>query len=133
MNEIKFRAWDKIDNKFLNPKEFIIFGNGLFGRIEKIWPEPGITMDSDDMKNIILTQFTGLKDSKFVEIYEGDILKSVDEIKHGINNICLVKYKDSGFWAWAPELNDFNGDLDSWINYDTEVIGNIYENPELLK
>lgn len=75
------------------------------------------------------TQFTGLKDKNGKEIYEGDIIKGV----WGKNNIVIFKVIwdkrgcfDGEDAEGEPQVfDDFDGNL--------EVIGNIYENPELLK
>jgi uncharacterized phage protein (TIGR01671 family) len=66
------------------------------------------------------------------EIFEGDILQAQDFAKHGDQEIGIVKYDGATFKAWDLSIKDFNGILENYINYDTEVIGNIYENPELV-
>jgi uncharacterized phage protein (TIGR01671 family) len=80
-------------------------------------------------------QYTGLKDKNGVEIYEGDIVKTNDKY-YPINSVIY----------YAGVINEHDGDWDEWyagfcledvdhtpLNTDCEVIGNIYENPELLK
>jgi uncharacterized phage protein (TIGR01671 family) len=73
-------------------------------------------------------EYTGLKDKNGKEIYEGDIVKWFDEI--GENpNLFKVEY-DEAHWIIVP----ISETMDGWYlgNNVLEVIGNIYENPELL-
>jgi len=91
--------------------------------------ELGVTRDLDDFT---LMQYTGLKDKNGVEIYEGDILKSYEHDAVRYNHpYSVIEYGD---WAGADEVYGYqfphNGwDTERWL----EVIGNIYENPELVK
>ena len=72
-------------------------------------------------EGVILMQVTGLKDKNGIEIYEGDVweIKFKDPLEGLITKRHLVEYKD-GY------LKRFKYDIG-------EIIGNIYENPELLK
>ena len=75
------------------------------------------------MERLELMQFTGLLDKNGVEIYEGDLLKH-----HSSELLSEVIFNDGTFWMknimWDNPLGRMNDQL--------EVIGNIYENPELL-
>ena len=64
-------------------------------------------------------KFTGLKDSKGIDIWEGDIISTKDAK-------CKVVFSDGCFLAYG-----WSGCLDEWKDI-IEVIGNIYENPDLL-
>ena len=68
-------------------------------------------------------QYTGLKDSKACEIYEGDIFKITEEPPE----INKVAFENGTYWLVPHGLELFN------FSTSGEVIGNIYENPELLK
>lgn len=121
--EIKFRAWDKkrktmwfqdgdwiFDSEYddlcfpFNFKRNIVDGNS----------------DSFD-----LMQFTGLLDKNGKLIYEGDIVKAIDVSS-------AVEWADEGYWMIC---RPGTADIDLLGNHISvcEVIGNIYENPELLK
>lgn len=77
------------------------------------------------LKGLIWMQFTGLKDKNGKEIYEGDIVK----IKNGIPY--EVRY-DSKWLGWQP-WRSFIEDDEMWFSSNIEIIGNLYENKELLK
>ena len=109
--ELKFRAWDK-DEKYMSKGSTIknVCLNVNSANFE--W---------DD--SLPIMQFTGLKDKNKKEIYEGDI------IVHN-NRKLIVEFVDCGF-----ALKQKNGTYWKDFNHVTkymEVIGNIYENPELL-
>jgi len=109
--EIKFRVWDKYNKKMIK-----------LGNLENISMRKTAGYD-DDFANFEVQQFTGLKDRKGVEIYEGDICKEgnlIYEVKagNGLFELWLGDYGDTGIWNVHNRL---------------EVIGNIYEKSEELK
>ena len=114
MKEIKFRAWHKNRECFVPIQAHFSFDtNG--------------ELYQTDYKPIELMQFTGLKDKNGKEIYEGDIVKA------NINNVVSigkVVYIDD----WAMFQTEFTiGNIGRYNCYEAdEVIGNIYETPELL-
>ena len=72
-------------------------------------------------------QYTGLHDKNGKEIYEGDIVK----IKYRDEDIGKVIYEHNGFSIDVTNMNKNYGRV-SFVNNFIEVIGNIYDNPELL-
>lgn len=143
MREIKFRAWDMSNKKMIYVQEGLSLeihddGSGCISDLStesilEFSPWEYQNRKSFDDKKImadagILMQYTGLKDKNGKEIYEGDIIRwNPDERKVPIGRNQEVFWDDTG---WAP----FRGDMvDGWKSNRYEIIGNIYENPELLK
>jgi uncharacterized phage protein (TIGR01671 family) len=126
MREIKFRAWlyqeQEMKNSIDNEKMFIFAVNGLNIK----------TMDDQlYYPRVSFMQYTGLKDKNGTEIYEGDILLCDDsnedheEFKTEVwfgNGQFLTRHYGYPVHSWCSKK-------ESWC----EIIGNIYENPELLK
>lgn len=141
MREIKFRAWDKEEKKYLLPEKqgFIIvptlpsFGVTLpyhrgrnFSGDEDCfdWADADLLMGRYELE-----QYTGLKDKNGKEIYEGDIVEYVtyyygNEKRH--RKVIEWEEWDSDDFGEPHNLGYFN--LDEGV----EVIGNIHENQELL-
>jgi len=138
MREIKFRAWDKNDEIMIYPNENgIVYkitpigdGDELTESIYLLLDGELITIDTDGniekakrFKDLIPLQYTGLKDKNGKEIYEGDIYKQ-------------GAYIGEIFWSvdfWATERGNYDDSgLADDCNY-IEIIGNIYENPELRR
>ena len=121
MRDIKFRVWDNERNAMFNSKSVDI--DFFEGKIE-------ITSDTirydevytDEIKDFELMQYVGCKDKNNKEIYEGDIVKTKEHIGQ-------IIYSKGMFFI------DVKGDFYLPIYNVTEfmeVIGNIYENPELI-
>ena len=117
--EIKFRAWDKRHNSM----EYI---NDLYW-----FEENGIHDFNDD--NYIFMQNTGLKDKNGKEIYDSDIVK----VTWGSGKIVFyeVKYYGSlGYHYLRDTKNKEDDDIICIYDYSQmDVIGNVFDNPELLK
>lgn len=112
MRELKFRAWNTIDNVMVYDLNSPSLKHGI--------------LEEDDY---ILLQYTGLKDKSGKEIYEGDIFKIIGSSHDFIGKVIyscelagyFIKFEDGeqcGLFEW---------------NELTHIIGNIYENPELME
>ena len=115
----KFRAWDKRHNEIVSVHE-INFKNDTL-TTESI--DNGISKDVQ-MLVFILMQSTGLKDKNGVEIFEGDIGWDDHLEVHG-----QVIFENGAF---KYEWDNISEDLFE-VTDDIEIVGNIYENPELLE
>jgi hypothetical protein len=109
MREIKFRVWD-IDGKVIYKTIIDLYS---------CWDE----FNGFDRNHQVVMQYTGLKDKNGKEIYEGDIFRD----SKGKNQ--LVRW-DLYFWKWGV-YNDI--ETDGRDAFSIEIIGNIYENPELIQ
>lgn len=122
MRDIKFRVWN-IEIGHMHNHENL---EQLIADICKLDFIQGIFLPQN--KSNVVMQYTGLKDKNGKEIYEGDIL---DYGKIGKYKVVFSKASFK-----IQMLDNLNGNLhlleDCWFD-ETEAIGNIYENPELLK
>lgn len=111
MRTIKFRAWNK--NRKCWEGEFNLYDG----------------VDSQDEEEILYLQFTGLLDKNGKEIYEGDILRL--DSWEGLQVVSFIE----GAFCLATKGGDFSGDI-HYIQHagkpQSEVIGNVMENPSLL-
>lgn len=119
MRELKFRAWDIKNNRYVGVHRLILDQFGAIdyadvvynGKLYKLYPS-----------EVIIEQYTGLKDKNGKEIYEGDVLESTwngDKAVVVWNNV-------EGEWEHYADFNTYS-------KYGgSVVIGNIHENPELL-
>jgi len=135
---IKFRAWDKKNKWMCHVGELYLprddFENGAVINVYPLKDED--TKDLDDpwyeiiQPNFVLIQNTGLKDKNGKEIYEGDL------ISNGLSS-GIVKYEKNAFIYWGLTKKDRKvKDYEFMYFVPTvsfEVIGNIYENKELIK
>lgn len=145
MREIKFRAWDKECKRMITGA----YPAGIYASDGQLQPmiylDGSVVLMSDEdggksgiwehevSNELEIMQYTGLKDKNGKEIYEGDIVRNTD------GEIFRVDY--AGRWArymlsydgeWCIKYLEDYGKLETY-SLNMEVIGNIYENPELLK
>lgn len=124
--KIKFRAWFPSEKRITPSKT-------VFELCENA-KQYGKNLDSE----LILLQYTGLKDKNGVEIFEGDVVKNecrTWEEEEGeeptySNKISSIIYRNHGFWVDDESFGWEGEDLWDWD--EIKIIGNIYENPELL-
>ena len=129
MRENKFRAWDE-GNKIMH-HNFQFIRTGLEGNDWIVFSsdEHPLDMNPHPFENpyfsqqLKVMQFTGLHDKNGKEIYEGDFIKQSD------GQIAKITFEPFAFCAYKIPLGAF---ADSWSKI-IEVVGNIYENPELLR
>lgn len=114
MREIKFRAWVKNDYD----------GHGLVDYMEDDADSFNNPFEDHRNGDIILMQYTGLKDMNGIEIYEGDIFRAPHDFGPGgmQERVGQVHFDPLHGYQW-----------NYWDIENLEVIGNIYENPELLE
>lgn len=120
MREIKFRAWSTKDKKMyhFDDKHLVVMGRQnrwSFGEPSWDWEMEEGTDETDG----ILMQYTGLKDANGKEIYEGDVV--ADQYGYRFE----IVFRDGCWFAGNSEVGF--SPKDTW-----NVIGNIYDNPELL-
>lgn len=120
MREIKFRAWHKGKKIIGNVLGIDILHKEIFFSNEDV-----DCYEHVDFKNIELMQYTGLKDKNGKEIYEGDIFHIGSK-----KILYVVEWIDCGLKGRQIRNKSWIG-LNYWKE-DIEVIGNIYENSELL-
>lgn len=129
---IKFRVWD--GTKYI----FDAFIHD--GRAYEYVEDYGGTFSSGKIlsiiKNATIQHFTGLKDKNHKNIFEGDILCNPMRLAMFPENMYVSHHQIDNTLYWALTRN-WNGKpypiVNTWVDGEVEVIGNIYENPELLK
>ena len=129
MREIKFRAWDKHHEEMVRVDAIAIERNCFSTKDYIYGSQPHFYDEHNDLhllEECEIMQYTGLKDKNDKEIYEGDIVTCSNGMAYQYKVIfsfgCFEGYdKASGFTRKLCDMKDL------------KVIGNIYENPELLK
>lgn len=149
MREIKYKAWDLVEAR-MRAVAFIEFDAAgdianiaLIGKpLDKKHGYVARFDERPDGEDLILMQFTGLRDAEGKEIYEGDILKWTAPEPDMVDSswpseVTVVGFTTASFTRkniqGEEEALDCNvGDVENGVLVSEEVIGNIYENPDLL-
>jgi uncharacterized phage protein (TIGR01671 family) len=119
VRDIRYRFWHKEFNKFVSP-----YGLGY-----QFQPENGqIYVEGCNITDrFIISQYTGLKDKNGKEIWESDIVKFIDLRYPEIGEEQgIVGFSDASFRIESEIVTHYR-----WIDYEVEVIGNVYDNPEI--
>ena len=125
---IKFRAWDDLLNKML-----VVYRISFDGPVDGVQVHcylddrgaEGSTEYAYDGDELILEQFTGLKDVNGKDIYAGDVIEVISQFWGMLGNRYDVKFKQGAFYAGHGLLSE--------ISPSISVIGNVHANPELLE
>ena len=121
--EIKFRVWDVENKEMLNVQELDFEPTFYGGRIAI---RPDQYNDYFDTEDMILMQYTGVNDRCGKEIYENDIVYVAGEDENAI-----IEW-DEETARFVIHFDGWIADFDNYYGKELEIIGDIYNNPELL-
>ena len=138
LQDFEFRIWDKTKEEFLKKEPTLIKIDNervIAGRISRFYAN---TADITDMfigngNDLEIELWTGIYDKNGKKIYEGDIVKTKSPYDCFLAKVGIHK---EGTFYLESKSRDYIGSLIYLVKdegYDTEIIGNIHENPELLK
>lgn len=125
-DRLKFRAYDPVEKYYYY--DFLIMSDGNGAMYTPL-------REGEDEDRLIIEQCTGLKDKNGKLVYEGDIVSTI--LSNGSKFIHMIRWHNGKFVAdygcrHHEEFEDYCSICQEWIE-KKEVIGNIHENPELLK
>ena len=126
MREIKFRAWDKKHKRWANADDML-----------NLVPIAATRSDSSivslkENDEWVPSQYTGLNDKNGNDIYEGDVVEFCEPQFEDNILRCVVEFQEGYFSAKRPVRGSFKWYPLSMLE-ELEVLGNIYENPELME
>jgi uncharacterized phage protein (TIGR01671 family) len=125
MREIKFRAWDNLKNEMMGEVWELRFGD-----------QENVVAGDRQSQNFTLMQYTGLKDKNGKEIYEGDVMadRTKPKYRHKDKKEVVVWVEQHPYYPHEWHLADNNKSGEYSLTYENwEIIGNIHQNPDLLK
>lgn len=122
----KFRAWSKTEKIMSDVKKLDFWNGEIDAR----------SFEETEIEEVVLMQSTGLKDKNGKEIFEGDIVRNGTDVadikRHPTLGFYTVVNGKEGFFGDGMSIDDFEEDAEEFSEI-IEIVGNIYENPELLK
>lgn len=121
----KFRAWDKNNNEMISWRYLL---NGY--NLRNVFMRP-------EMCGLVLMQSTGMKDKNGVDIFEGDLVKitvsnGFDHLEDALSIVKEAKYHSGLICELLSNTLEYRIFDEEATGYQYEIVGNIYENPELL-
>ncbi len=138
MDRFRFRAWHKHYQEMISIREIFFYDSDH--KYQGVTSEGRGQIHKDEC---VLMQSTSLKDKNGKLIFEGDILANYPEELDDDRDLWIVEFGegsyDSGVYSYIGfrlrliSTDDFDGNANIIFGSDIEVIGNIHENPELLK
>lgn len=136
MRDIEFRAWDESNNVMHSDFKFIDSGDSgndwvVFTSDKNTLENDPHPFDNPHFRNQLkIMQYTGLKDSEGTKIFEGDII----EVLGNKNGSLQVEFKNEYVGGWVLTHCDSSNHISLGARSCSEikVIGNIYQNPELI-
>ena len=123
----KYRAWDSVEKKVV--EHFFITDNGLICNMEKPTSDSKLLIPIEKSE-LFLMQSTGLVDKNGKEVFVGDIIKCTRGCLHEV----YIEKEYGGTYCGGMPAVYLKGLREgyAWTEHE-EIIGNIYENPELLE
>lgn len=137
MRELKFRVWNKADKSWTRPNILEVWDES--GKLEpfKYLKTGKLTPIYSPIEDFIISQYIGLSDENGREIYEGDIVSTIYKKPESLGEV--VFHQETAAWrikckkvALPVVTYRITGDEGGLLIVVKQVIGNIFENPELL-
>lgn len=128
--EIKFRAWNRHLGRMLKDEFYVAHDGDVYQH------ESHPDHDLEVVDELILMQFTGLHDKNGKDIYEGDVIEMEEPVMESDMIRCAVVFDEGSFsarWDRQSQTTFFPLSQCGIEDENVEIIGNIYENPDLLK
>jgi len=130
--EIKFRVWDIVVHEFLNNSQFHHYYLTLDGKV-------GVSISNNNGGEVmgeicepIIQQYIGIKDKNGKEIYEGDIITN-DYVGEHVYKLAEVVWHKNSFMANCGSGIFNMAFTQKMIEGTVRIVGNIFENSELIK